>query len=38
VLGSGKRLFEGEGDAATLRLVDVKQLPTGTLILTYNRP
>jgi dihydrofolate reductase len=40
VLGSGKRLFEGEGegDAATLRLVDVKPLPSGTVILTYHRP
>ena len=38
VLGSGKRLFDGDGDAAALKLVDVKQLSTGTLILTYHRP
>ena len=38
VLGSGKRLFDGDGDAALLRLVDVKPLTTGTLILTYHRP
>jgi dihydrofolate reductase len=38
VLGSGKRLFAGEGDAVELKLVDVKQLPSGTLILTYHRP
>ena len=29
VLGSGKRLFAGEGDAAPLKLADVKQLATG---------
>jgi dihydrofolate reductase len=38
VLGSGKRLFAGEGDAATLKLVDVKPLKSGTVILTYHRP
>ncbi len=38
VLGSGKRLFAGEGDAVTLKLADVKPLPSGTLILTYHRP
>lgn len=38
VLGSGKRLFEGEGDAKVLKLADVKHLPSGTLILTYQRP
>ncbi|MFZ0091178.1 MAG: dihydrofolate reductase family protein [Solirubrobacteraceae bacterium] len=38
VLGSGKRLFAGDGDARALRLVDVRPLPTGTLILTYHRP
>lgn len=38
VLGSGRRLFAGEGDPAALRLVDVKPLSTGTLILTYHRP
>jgi dihydrofolate reductase len=40
VLGSGKRLFagDGDGDAVELTLADVKSLPTGTLILTYHRP
>ncbi|HEY6522809.1 MAG TPA: dihydrofolate reductase family protein [Solirubrobacteraceae bacterium] len=38
VLGSGKRLFAGEGDAAPLKLVDVKPLKSGTVILTYHRP
>jgi dihydrofolate reductase len=38
VLGSGRRLFMGEGEPAVLRLVDVKPLGTGTLILTYQRP
>jgi dihydrofolate reductase len=37
VLGEGKRLFEGISDAATLDLVDVTQLKTGTVILTYRR-
>jgi dihydrofolate reductase len=37
VLGEGKRLFEGISDATTLNLVDVKQLTTGTVILTYHR-
>ena len=37
VLGSGKRLFAGDGDAVALRLVDVKPLKTGTVILTYHR-
>lgn len=37
VLGEGKRLFEGVGDATTLNLVDVKPLKSGTLILTYHR-
>jgi dihydrofolate reductase len=36
-LGEGKRLFEGIADAATLSLVDVKPLKTGTVILTYHR-
>jgi dihydrofolate reductase len=36
-LGEGKRLFEGITDAATLNLVDVKPLKTGTVILTYHR-
>ena len=35
VLGGGKRLFAGDGDVSTLRLVDSK--PAGqTLILTYE--
>ncbi|HEY5431343.1 MAG TPA: dihydrofolate reductase family protein [Solirubrobacteraceae bacterium] len=38
VLGSGKQLFAGEGDAAALKLVDVRSLPTGTVILTYHLP
>jgi dihydrofolate reductase len=38
VLGSGRRLFEGDGDAKPLKLDDVKRLETGTLILTYHRP
>jgi dihydrofolate reductase len=37
VLGEGKRLFDGLPDAAPLRLVDVKPLHSGTLILTYHR-
>jgi dihydrofolate reductase len=37
VLGSGKRLFGESDDATTLKLVDSKALPTGTLILTYER-
>jgi dihydrofolate reductase len=35
-LGEGKRLFDGIGDAATLRLVDAKPLQSGTVILTYH--
>src|ERR1700742_1844482 len=35
-LGSGKRLFDGIADAATLTLSDVKPLKTGTVILTYH--
>jgi dihydrofolate reductase len=35
VLGAGKRMFAGESDVSTLRLVDSK--PAGdTLILTYE--
>jgi dihydrofolate reductase len=37
VLGEGKRLFEGISDAATLDLVDVTPLKTGTVIFTYHR-
>ncbi|HYZ82049.1 MAG TPA: dihydrofolate reductase family protein, partial [Solirubrobacteraceae bacterium] len=36
-LGEGKRLFDGIGDAATLRLADAKPLQSGTVILTYHR-
>jgi len=37
VLGEGKRLFDGVGDAAALTLADVKPLESGTVILTYHR-
>ena len=37
VLGEGKRLFDGVGDAAPLALADVKPLESGTVILTYHR-
>jgi dihydrofolate reductase len=38
VLGSGKRLFgEAPGAAVLLKLVDVKSLQSGTVILTYHR-
>ncbi|HYZ79651.1 MAG TPA: dihydrofolate reductase family protein [Solirubrobacteraceae bacterium] len=36
-LGEGKRLFDGIGDSATLRLADAKPLQSGTVILTYHR-
>ncbi|HEX3689004.1 MAG TPA: dihydrofolate reductase family protein, partial [Solirubrobacteraceae bacterium] len=36
-LGEGKRLFDGISDAATLTLVEVKPLKTGTVIFTYHR-
>ncbi|MGZ4349440.1 MAG: dihydrofolate reductase family protein [Solirubrobacteraceae bacterium] len=36
VLGEGKRLFDGIGDAATLELVDARPLSSGTVILTYH--
>lgn len=35
-LGGGKRLFDGVSDAATLQLVDVTPLKSGTVILTYH--
>ncbi len=38
VLGEGKRLFDEMADPVALRLVDVKPLHSGTLILTYHRP
>jgi dihydrofolate reductase len=37
VLGGGKRLFDGIGDAATLELVEAQPLGSGTVILTYRR-
>ncbi|MFL5860530.1 MAG: dihydrofolate reductase family protein [Solirubrobacteraceae bacterium] len=37
VLGGGKRLFDGIDDPATLSLVEVKPLTSGTVILTYHR-
>ena len=37
VLGSGKRLFGETDDASTLRLVELKPLASGTVILTYER-
>ena len=36
VLGSGKRLFEDEGDQKALELVDSKTFSTGVLYLTYQ--
>jgi dihydrofolate reductase len=36
VLGSGRRLFDDMGAAATLRLVDAKTSPSGVLITTYQ--
>jgi dihydrofolate reductase len=37
VLGSGKRLFGEAPHASVLKLVDVKRLDSGTMILTYHR-
>jgi dihydrofolate reductase len=37
VLGGGKRLFDGATGAPVLKLADVRQLGSGTLILTYHR-
>jgi dihydrofolate reductase len=37
VLGSGKRLFADTTGAPMLKLVDVRRLDSGTLILTYHR-
>jgi dihydrofolate reductase len=37
VLGGGKRLFDGVSGAPVLKLADVRQLGSGTLILTYHR-
>jgi dihydrofolate reductase len=36
VLGSGKRLFEDEGDQKALELLDSKTFSTGVLYLTYQ--
>lgn len=36
VLGSGKRLFENENQAKTLKLVETKPFATGIVILTYH--
>ncbi len=36
VVGSGKRLFEDEGDQKALELVDSKIFSTGVLYLTYQ--
>ena len=36
VLGSGKRLFEDEGNRKALELVDLKTFATGVLYLTYR--
>ena len=36
VVGSGKRLFEGESDQKALKLVDLKTFDTGILYLTYQ--
>jgi dihydrofolate reductase len=37
VLGEGKQLFAGVGDAVALTLAEVKPLTSGTVILTYHR-
>ncbi|GAC1484840.1 MAG: dihydrofolate reductase family protein [Solirubrobacteraceae bacterium] len=37
VLGSGKRLFGDAAEPRTLKLVSSRALPSGTLILTYER-
>jgi dihydrofolate reductase len=36
VVGSGKRLFEGENDQKALQLADSKTFSTGVLYLTYQ--
>jgi dihydrofolate reductase len=38
VLGDGKRLFGPAAAGQTLKLVDSRQLGSGTVILTYHRP
>jgi len=37
VLGSGKRLYTETAATRVLKLVDVKRLESGTVILTYHR-
>jgi dihydrofolate reductase len=37
VLGSGKRLFDGVTDPFVLKLAGVRELESGTLIVTYDR-
>jgi dihydrofolate reductase len=37
VLGSGKKLWGEQGDALPLKLASAQPLPSGTLILTYQR-
>ena len=37
ILGSGKRLFAGAAGTPVLKLIDVKRLGSGTVILTYRR-
>jgi len=37
ILGSGKRLFADAAGAPGLKLIDVKRLGSGTVILTYHR-
>jgi dihydrofolate reductase len=37
VLGSGRRLFDGDGPVAKLQLVDTKATTTGVVIATYQR-
>jgi dihydrofolate reductase len=36
VVGSGKRLFEGEIDTTVLELVDSKTFSSGVVVLTYQ--
>jgi dihydrofolate reductase len=38
VLGSGKRLFDGLGGPATLKLVESRTVGDGVAILVYERP
>jgi dihydrofolate reductase len=36
VLGSGRRLFEGESGPKVLRLVETKALGSGVVVLAYR--